>query len=514
MDKIETASGDNFRGMISLRIPQFGEGIHEVRIVTIHKQSGEVVAEDEILYELETSKSVFAIESEFRGRIIEWAVKADDIVQVGDVAAWIATDASVEGTETRPVVQPEAEVARDEAQLETAGGPLLIPPRVRAYAKRRGLNGSDLRAVTPLGRTMMPADIDRHLQKNTTQRDGPLRELSSRQRMLNQAFALSRDVIVPATVAAIIPFDDLKTCLRAECIRTYGDDAPAFVTPAQIVSFYIAQSVASFEVFRATLVDIDHFTVSDELTLGIAVETLDGDMATAIVENASALGFAEFVERMSAAVDLARNGKDRALQSPQVIVSSLGGDAVIHGVPTLVSPSVAIVAVGAIEVVGLTEPRVTLTMTFDHRLITGMSANRFLQAIVEKFAERCSQVRTAETGALGGERKPQSSSKTTLEAALVDCISRILKVEIRRDMMEEPLGLLGLDSFSEKKVLAFLESYFGSKFPTTFLRKHTTLATVVAACTATFCLSDPEPSAEECQFELDEFIDQIRGELP
>ena len=70
---------------VELKVPQMGEGLREVRVVKLLKQEGEVIKEDEIIYEMETEKSLVEIESPYNGHIEKWFAKEGDMLEVGSV---------------------------------------------------------------------------------------------------------------------------------------------------------------------------------------------------------------------------------------------------------------------------------------------------------------------------------------------------------------------------------------------------------------------------------------------
>ena len=72
-----------------LKIPQMGEGLRRVSIVKLYKQPGDLIKEDEIIYEMETEKSLVEIESPYSGYLIKWLAKEKDILEVGNNLAVI-----------------------------------------------------------------------------------------------------------------------------------------------------------------------------------------------------------------------------------------------------------------------------------------------------------------------------------------------------------------------------------------------------------------------------------------
>ncbi len=89
-----------------IRIPQLGEGLQEARIVRFLKEPGDQIAQDEIIYEMETDKAVMEIESPVSGTLQAWTAQEDDVVPIGEVIGTIATGAV---SMAQPVPEPTPE---------------------------------------------------------------------------------------------------------------------------------------------------------------------------------------------------------------------------------------------------------------------------------------------------------------------------------------------------------------------------------------------------------------------
>lgn len=67
----------------TLNIPSIGEGIEEVKVVALLKRSGATFKSDEIIYEIESEKSLMEIEAPCSGRLLEWMVEEGQVAKVG-----------------------------------------------------------------------------------------------------------------------------------------------------------------------------------------------------------------------------------------------------------------------------------------------------------------------------------------------------------------------------------------------------------------------------------------------
>jgi pyruvate/2-oxoglutarate dehydrogenase complex dihydrolipoamide acyltransferase (E2) component len=129
----------------------------------------------------------------------------------------------------------------------------------------------------------------------------------------------------------------------------------------------------------------------EEFELGVAV-ALEGDrLGTAVVRRSNRLGWAEFTAAYGAAVESTRTGKIEDVQAP-VNLTSLGAFGIEKAWPIVVPPAMSTLFVGTahermINDGGVVYPVevVTLSITFDHRVVNGVGAAAFLQELKAQF---------------------------------------------------------------------------------------------------------------------------------
>ncbi len=95
--------------IVSVTIPQIGEGLQEARVVAFLKKPGDKVRRDEPIYQMETDKAVMDVESPFEGTLVSWSANVDDVVPIGSEIAKFETggdarlEKSSEAQSTSPV---------------------------------------------------------------------------------------------------------------------------------------------------------------------------------------------------------------------------------------------------------------------------------------------------------------------------------------------------------------------------------------------------------------------------
>jgi pyruvate dehydrogenase E2 component (dihydrolipoamide acetyltransferase) len=85
--------------IVSINIPQIGEGLQEARVVAFLKKPGDKVRRDEPIYQMETDKAVMDVESPVDGVLVSWSAKVDDIVPIGGEIAQFETGDSENASE-------------------------------------------------------------------------------------------------------------------------------------------------------------------------------------------------------------------------------------------------------------------------------------------------------------------------------------------------------------------------------------------------------------------------------
>ena len=109
--------------------------------------------------------------------------------------------------------------------------------------------------------------------------------------------------------------------------------------------------------------------------MGIAVQRSEDELVTAVVHDADALDFPSFVGACQEQIQKARDGEDQVASDVQLHLSYMGRHEIHEGFPLLVAPAVGTLFIGApYERDG--RLLANLTLTFDHRLINGMSTLR------------------------------------------------------------------------------------------------------------------------------------------
>lgn len=389
--------------ILDVTIPQMGEGLQEARLLRFLKQPGEAIARDEPIFEMETDKATVQVEAPVAGTLVEWLVEPDTVLKIGAIVGRIRVDGTDESLPVLPppiTVHGETEVTLPRRPV--SGRNALVPPRTRAYARERGVSEPDLDLLAEsLGRKVMPADVDAFIQSREREQAEvsaepaasvvePLppsqRKLVFRmQQRAAEVIAASEEIVVPWG-----PIDRVRAALK-QAAKQSGIPLP---TPFLVFAWCVVRAVERVPVLRCRYAGDGMIRRDPTLHLGLAVARDDDELLTAAVQSADGLTFVEFVERCTEAIKKARAGEDQASQILHLSLSNLSGMDIIRAVPIVVPPAVATLFVGSVQAVPVwddkgnlhAERTATVTLTFDHRVVNGVGAARFLMELRRQVA--------------------------------------------------------------------------------------------------------------------------------
>jgi len=377
--------------MSIFKLPDLGEGLQEAEIREWHVKEGDTVKVDQPLLSVETAKAVVEVPSPRAGKIVKLHGKAGDIMAVGKPlvefegaepaaakapAKPAATGAKDPIRDTGVVVgamkQGNEVVTEKATTVGTAAG-LKVTPAVRALAHRLNV---DLTIVTPTGPDGMITQADVQRVHKILTEVGPLEKLRGPRRAMANTMSQARDEVMPTSVT---------------------DDAVlhAWTGKQDMTLRLIRALVAGCKAEPSLNAWFDHVEIGrrvlPKVHLGMAVDTPEGLFVAVLqdVGNRSDESLRKGLEKMKADAQ-ARTIPAEELRGYTITLSNFGKYGGKYATPVILPPTVAIVAAGAIRdavvpVKGeIKIARVMpLSVTFDHRAVTGGEATRFLTAMIK-----------------------------------------------------------------------------------------------------------------------------------
>ncbi|MEX1141338.1 MAG: multifunctional oxoglutarate decarboxylase/oxoglutarate dehydrogenase thiamine pyrophosphate-binding subunit/dihydrolipoyllysine-residue succinyltransferase subunit [Thermoleophilaceae bacterium] len=416
------------RTTVQITMPAMGESVTEGVVLEWLKQVGDRVDVDDPLVEVSTDKVDAEVPSPAAGVLTSVAVQADETVAVGAVLGEIEVGA--EGGETTPAGDGETPAA------QVNGAAATDAPAPDGGA--RSAAGQAPAAVTPNGAdnatpvaARMAADLGVDVSavegsgpRGRIVKDDVLRAAASAVKGAPAAPTLAppppegadiKQIRGPA--ATLVRFmDESRSIPTATSFRTLAVDALARRRGAlkaagkrlsftHLIAWAIVRATDDMPVMAHSFREVDgkpHRVTPDAVNLGLAVDVERKDGARSLVvpvlHGASRLSFPDFVAAYDEAVAGARDNTlaPDAYQGAQITLTNPGGIGTVASVPRLMPGQGTIVATGAIGYPpGLAQanPRqlaelgvakvMTMTSTYDHRVIQGAESGRFLARVDE-----------------------------------------------------------------------------------------------------------------------------------
>lgn len=357
--------------MSDFRLPDVGDGLQDAEIVAWHIAVGDHVVADQPLVSVETAKSVIEIPSPRSGCIAAIHGAPGDVVPVGAVLVEYLDDML---DDPKLVVEDEVH-AIHALHRHDVGEAVIATPAVRALAAELGVDLAKVRATGPAG-AVTRGDVQAAARSSVEAARGHLEPLRGVRRAMEANVTRAHLQVVPATVT-----DEADI----------GDWAERADTTVRLVRAIGAACVAEPAVNAAYHGRDEGLVLHDHVDLGVAVDSPGGLFVPVLrdVTARSADDLRAGLDAMKAAVR-ARSVAPEELRDPTITLSNFGAIGGRHASLVIVPPQVAIVGAGrsrdaAVVAHGhvVVTRVVPLSLTFDHRVVSGGEATRFLRALID-----------------------------------------------------------------------------------------------------------------------------------
>ncbi|WP_087694489.1 dihydrolipoamide acetyltransferase family protein [Pseudomonas sp. PE-S1G-1] len=409
-----------------IKMPDIGEGIAEVELSVWHVKVGDLVVEDQVLADVMTDKAMVDIPSPVHGKVISLGGEPGDVMAVGSVLISIevegagntresALSAVVEEVapapapapkvearaapvvEPKPAAKPAVAAAQAPVAREADDRP-LASPAVRKHALDAGIQLRLVQGSGPAGR-ILHEDLDAYLLQGPAKNSGasnPYAERNDEQQI--PVIGMRRKIaqrMQDATRRAahfsyveeidVTPLDELRVHLNEKHGATRGKlTLLPFLVRAMVVALRDYPQINARYDDEAQVI-----TRLGAVHVGVATQS-DVGLMVPVVRHAEARDLWGTAQEINRLANAARNGKASRdeLSGSSITLTSLGALGGIVSTPVLNLPEVAIVGVNRI----VERPMVlkgqivirkmmNLSSSFDHRVVDGMDAAQFIQAI-------------------------------------------------------------------------------------------------------------------------------------
>jgi 2-oxoisovalerate dehydrogenase E2 component (dihydrolipoyl transacylase) len=396
-------------GEYAFRLPDIGEGTAEAEIVAWHVEVGDRVDEDGPLVDVMTEKATVELTAPVAGVVVKLGGAVGTMAGVGMIIAAFETDedASISSAAPSPLAANSERVSDQGVPHEASANASssrrpLASPAVRRRALERGVELTDLRGSGPGGR-ITQADLDAHEAVGPASaeaikhaadvvrsgvEEAPLIGL---RRQIAERMQLAKRSIPHFSYVEEIDVTELES-LRAHLNDEAGAAAKLSFLPFLMRA--LVKVLPRYPDINATFDDAaEVLRRHAAVHIGIATQTSKG-LLVPVVRNAEAKDLWECAAEIARLATAARDGKASRdeLTGSTITITSLGKLGGVTVVPVINRPEVAIIGPNKIVerpvVRGgqiVIRKMMNLSCAFDHRIVDGYDAARFVQDIRERL---------------------------------------------------------------------------------------------------------------------------------
>jgi 2-oxoisovalerate dehydrogenase E2 component (dihydrolipoyl transacylase) len=373
-------------GIYRFRLPDIGEGVTEAELAAWHVKPGDSITEDQPLADVMTEKATVEIPSPVTGIVRALHGQVGDRIAIGSTFVELETETRDTAPAQQPAPQPAAQQPPPAHEPPTESP--LAAPATRHRARELGLALETIPGTGPEGR-ITPADLEAHAAAQTSHPPAArTRKIIGLRRKIAEKLTLATQRIPHFTYVEEFDMTELES-LRASLNEERLPGQPKLT----LLPFFIRALTCLLPEFPAINAHYDDATgilhEYDERHIGIATQTKDGLMVP-VIRHAENLDLFACAGELARITQAAREGKARPeeLSGSTITLTSLGALGGIAATPILNAPEVAILAPNKLaerpvirkQAIAI-RTMMNLSASFDHRIIDGHDAARFIHAL-------------------------------------------------------------------------------------------------------------------------------------
>ncbi|CAM4205319.1 dihydrolipoamide acetyltransferase family protein [Paenibacillus tarimensis] len=424
------------------RFPELGEGLHEGEIIKINIKAGDTVTDEDIIMEVQNDKAIVEVPCPVNGKVLDVLVKDGQVCHVGEVVAVIDAEGDVpeqaapetaQGQEKTELPETKDNAVQKEAQPQSVAaneqpdksdseqaGPVLATPSVRKFAREQGVEISRIKGTGKNGR-ITREDVTKFAAGGgqqpvedaaavaakgageakpahvvTAAGDRPEERVPFKGIRKVIANAMSKSVYTAPHVTLMDEVDVSKLVeLRAKA-KPVAEKKGVKLTYLPFIVKALVGALREFPVMNAMLDEEKQEIVFKKYyNVGIAADT-DNGLIVPVVQDADRKSIWMLANEIR---DLATRGRDgklapHELKGSTMTITNIGSAGGMFFTPVINFPEVAILGTGRISEKAVVKggeivaaPVMALSLSFDHRLIDGATAQNFMNYIKQLLAD-------------------------------------------------------------------------------------------------------------------------------
>jgi pyruvate dehydrogenase E2 component (dihydrolipoamide acetyltransferase) len=420
--------------VIDFKLPELGENIESADVLNVLVKVGDTISRDQGVIEIETDKATIEVPSTVEGKVVEVNIKPGDKAKVGAVILKVESSAgefknepitetsSVEKKELKPKDEkPVKEEKATDGKKKIEPGeieqqpPILInsapaAPSVRRIARELGVDISKVSGSGQGGRISMD-DVKAFVKKLNEQREAHPAGLGIKQETLPDFSKFGSIDKKPMSKIRTITAEHLSYAWNSiphvsqldkaditdleKFRKSYGpkvEKEGGKLTVTSILLKVISIGLKKFPQFNSSIdMEKKEIIYKNYFNIGVAVDT-DRGLIVPVIKDVDKKNLTQISVELNQLAEKARTKKItlEELQGGCFTITNLGGIGGTYFTPIVNAPEVAILGVsrGSFEPVyieGIFKPRnmLPLSLSYDHRIIDGADAARFLRWVCE-----------------------------------------------------------------------------------------------------------------------------------
>ena len=402
-----------------IKMPKLGESITEGTIISWSVQVGDVIKEDDVLFEVNTAKVSAEIPSPVEGKVVEILFKEGDTVAVGTVVAIVDIGGENSGDEGVAVVSKTASEETPQVKTVKTEEERWYSPVVLQLAREAGIQPKELDTIPGTGYQgrVSKKDIKSYIVRKQSggimiakpaatpevQRITPASSTFSAEGVEVKEMDRVRKVIADHMVMSKHTSPHVTNVVEVDVtklVKWRDKNKDAFLHREGVKLTYmpaITEAVAkALAAYPQVNVSVEGYNIlfKKHINVGIAVSLNDGNLIVPVVRDADRLN----LNGLAVAIDsLALKARDNKLMPDDIsggtfTITNFGTFKSLFGTPIINQPQVAILGVGYIEkkpaVIETPEGDVIairrkmyLSLSYDHRVVDGSLGGNFLYFI-------------------------------------------------------------------------------------------------------------------------------------
>ena len=430
---------------VELIMPKMGESITEATILKWVKNAGDTVDLDETILEIATDKVDSDIPSPVAGKIVEVLFKEDDVVEVGNVIAIIATEGEEEDGSPSPTVVEKAEApkstapiketktevpytpepASTTASMDTSGSDRFYSPLVKNIAKQENISVEEMDTIPGSGANgrVTKKDILNYISNRSssakqvptvpaaatsnsavatqstnntakTSAGHEIIEMDRMRKLIADHMVMSKHTsphVTSFVEADVTELVNWRNNIKGEFQEKHGEK----ITFTPIFMEAVAKAINAFPLINVS-VDGTNIIKKKDINIGMAAALPSGNLIVPVIKNADQLNLVGLTKKVNDLAGRARGNKLKPddIQGGTFTLTNVGTFGNVMGTPIINQPQVAIMAVGAIkkkpavletkhgDVIAIRH-MMFLSLSYDHRVVDGFLGGSFLRKVAD-----------------------------------------------------------------------------------------------------------------------------------